>query len=191
MARPKRFELPTPRFVVWCSIQLSYGRVFRRTPCDFRGMAPGFCAFGGPRAQGGLRRLAVAALTARGKGSADWPLLARAEPGAGLAGRPGRRLSSGQRQGDLEAGAAVEIAGRARRQDNRPAIAIDQFGGDRQAEAGAAGARRNMKRLENAWRELGRNARSRIADLDERFAIASGGADAYGGRFAFAGPVLS
>src|ERR1700694_3104916 len=26
MARPKRFELPTPRFVVWCSIQLSYGR---------------------------------------------------------------------------------------------------------------------------------------------------------------------
>ena len=27
MARPERFELPTPRFVVWCSIQLSYGRV--------------------------------------------------------------------------------------------------------------------------------------------------------------------
>ena len=26
MARPGRFELPTPRFVVWCSIQLSYGR---------------------------------------------------------------------------------------------------------------------------------------------------------------------
>ncbi len=26
MARPKRFELLTPRFVVWCSIQLSYGR---------------------------------------------------------------------------------------------------------------------------------------------------------------------
>jgi hypothetical protein len=30
MARPKRFELLTPRFVVWCSIQLSYGRVFRK-----------------------------------------------------------------------------------------------------------------------------------------------------------------
>ena len=29
MARPKRFELLTPRFVVWCSIQLSYGRVAR------------------------------------------------------------------------------------------------------------------------------------------------------------------
>jgi hypothetical protein len=28
VARPERFERPTPRFVVWCSIQLSYGRVF-------------------------------------------------------------------------------------------------------------------------------------------------------------------
>src|SRR4051794_15433352 len=30
LARPERFELPTPRFVVWCSIQLSYGRFCRR-----------------------------------------------------------------------------------------------------------------------------------------------------------------
>ena len=30
MARPKRFELLTPRFVVWCSIQLSYGRMLRK-----------------------------------------------------------------------------------------------------------------------------------------------------------------
>ena len=29
MARPKRFELLTPKFVVWCSIQLSYGRACR------------------------------------------------------------------------------------------------------------------------------------------------------------------
>ena len=27
MARPEGFEPPTPRFVVWCSIQLSYGRM--------------------------------------------------------------------------------------------------------------------------------------------------------------------
>ena len=27
LARPRRFELLTPRFVVWCSIQLSYGRI--------------------------------------------------------------------------------------------------------------------------------------------------------------------
>src|SRR5437870_5734475 len=27
MARPEGFEPPTPRFVVWCSIQLSYGRL--------------------------------------------------------------------------------------------------------------------------------------------------------------------
>lgn len=27
MADPERFERPTPRFVVWCSIQLSYGSV--------------------------------------------------------------------------------------------------------------------------------------------------------------------
>jgi hypothetical protein len=26
VARPEGFEPPTPRFVVWCSVQLSYGR---------------------------------------------------------------------------------------------------------------------------------------------------------------------
>ena len=30
MARSERFELPTPRFEVWCSIQLSYERTSRR-----------------------------------------------------------------------------------------------------------------------------------------------------------------
>ena len=29
MARPEGFEPPAPRFVVWCSIQLSYGRGLR------------------------------------------------------------------------------------------------------------------------------------------------------------------
>ncbi len=31
MARPKGFEPLTPRFVVWCSIQLSYGRLIGRS----------------------------------------------------------------------------------------------------------------------------------------------------------------
>ena len=30
MADPERFERPTPRFVVWCSIQLSYGSTVGR-----------------------------------------------------------------------------------------------------------------------------------------------------------------
>ena len=43
MARPKRFELLTPRFVVWCSIQLSYGRFafprHRSVPLERRTLA--------------------------------------------------------------------------------------------------------------------------------------------------------
>jgi hypothetical protein len=39
LARPKRFELLTPRFVVWCSIQLSYGRVVRIAPKCLGGCA--------------------------------------------------------------------------------------------------------------------------------------------------------
>ncbi len=33
MAHPKRFELLTPRFVVWCSIQLSYGCALKPWAC--------------------------------------------------------------------------------------------------------------------------------------------------------------
>ena len=32
MARPEGFEPPAPRFVVWCSIQLSYGRALAPDP---------------------------------------------------------------------------------------------------------------------------------------------------------------
>jgi hypothetical protein len=51
LARPKRFELPTPRFVVWCSIQLSYGRAGHLWPeiaCRVKRIAAsnGFCAAG-------------------------------------------------------------------------------------------------------------------------------------------------
>ena len=31
MARPEGFDPPTPKFVAWCSIQLSYGRVWNRS----------------------------------------------------------------------------------------------------------------------------------------------------------------
>ena len=34
MARPKSFELLTPKFVVWCSIQLSYGRIGPLKGCE-------------------------------------------------------------------------------------------------------------------------------------------------------------
>lgn len=30
LARPEGFEPPTPKFVAWCSIQLSYGRVVEK-----------------------------------------------------------------------------------------------------------------------------------------------------------------
>ena len=32
VARPERFELPTTKFVAWCSIQLSYGRIATCVP---------------------------------------------------------------------------------------------------------------------------------------------------------------
>ena len=37
MARPEGFEPPTPKFVAWCSIQLSYGRVAEAELCPTRG----------------------------------------------------------------------------------------------------------------------------------------------------------
>ena len=40
LARPERFERPTPRFVVWCSIQLSYGRFPGRSGVALDGTAP-------------------------------------------------------------------------------------------------------------------------------------------------------
>ena len=51
MAHPKRFELLTPRFVVWCSIQLSYGCARPRTaraglyPTYAGGARPGSTVF--------------------------------------------------------------------------------------------------------------------------------------------------
>jgi hypothetical protein len=33
LARPEGFEPPTPKFVAWCSIQLSYGRAVKKRNC--------------------------------------------------------------------------------------------------------------------------------------------------------------
>ena len=55
MARPKRFELLTPRFVVWCSIQLSYGRVFSRGPRTYASR-PLMASLGGSVAWGAFGR---------------------------------------------------------------------------------------------------------------------------------------
>jgi hypothetical protein len=41
LARPDGFEPPTPRFVVWCSIQLSYGRLLRIARENVPGPAKG------------------------------------------------------------------------------------------------------------------------------------------------------
>ena len=44
LARPERFELPTPKFVAWCSIQLSYGRVEQAIMEMVENLVKRFCA---------------------------------------------------------------------------------------------------------------------------------------------------
>src|SRR6185437_5594893 len=67
MARPKRFELLTPRFVVWCSIQLSYGRVFSRGPRTYASR-PLMASLGGSVAWGGFWPRPAPAVFASRKG---------------------------------------------------------------------------------------------------------------------------
>ena len=67
LARPKRFELLTPKFVVWCSIQLSYGRLKsvekrrKRAPTKQRRALAAFARAGKSERRGAswLRRLQV------------------------------------------------------------------------------------------------------------------------------------
>src|SRR4029078_12523266 len=112
VARPERFELPTPRFVVWCSIQLSYGR-----------LVP--AAGQHPPAHG---RIAIGSLPrwqARMAGrSGPLPLPAagaefdRAVGNDDAEGRPDRAVD----------------------QANLPAMRAEQLGRDRKPETGAAAA---------------------------------------------------
>jgi hypothetical protein len=69
---------------------------------------------------------------------------------AGRRERSGRCFLSREGQGHFEAGAAVKIVGLAGGERDGAAISIDEFGGDGEAEAGAAGAGRHMEGLENA-----------------------------------------
>src|ERR1700722_1157530 len=87
MARPKRFELLTPRFVVWCSIQLSYGR-FARRPGNIPAVGAGLSY----RVQGILASAGA--------------------PGAGLANRaPGRHmLWENRANGAGEGGVRLSVA---------------------------------------------------------------------------------
>jgi hypothetical protein len=66
LARPKRFELLTPRFVVWCSIQLSYGRVPSGRGCTTAGDSYS--------AEPGLARLlgSLCNRDTKGNGREDW-----------------------------------------------------------------------------------------------------------------------
>jgi hypothetical protein len=66
LARPERFELPTPRFVVWCSIQLSYGRAGPLKGCESERLkrARALAAFG----EAGKSGLRPANVRIRGSG---------------------------------------------------------------------------------------------------------------------------
>jgi hypothetical protein len=128
LARPKRFELLTPRFVVWCSIQLSYGRVFRghfgpRGPLLPRAVGTHFLQVAKARhsyrlrpglARSGKRRLAID-LRPR-------PFVADAQ-----------ELHRTIRDRDPEGRADGSF-----HQMNFPAMGADQFGGDRKPEPAAA-----------------------------------------------------
>jgi hypothetical protein len=76
MARPKRFELLTPRFVVWCSIQLSYGR---ELPYGIKGHQSGSAA--------GAIAIAFAGQWQGGNGTGLKLILMRSTPLRGEFGR--------------------------------------------------------------------------------------------------------
>src|SRR5208337_1216239 len=70
------------------------------------------------------------------------------------------RGSFGRRQLNEKPGAAIEIVRLGGGKRNCPAVALDEIGGDRQAEPGAGVARRLVERLEDALAEVGRESRS-------------------------------
>ena len=69
---------------------------------------------------------------------------------------------------DLEAGAGAGV-----RQADGAAMGADQFGGNRKTEARAALSRRCGERLEKGRAQMFRHARTGVADLDQRRAVAA------------------
>ena len=103
MARPKGFEPLTPRFVVWCSIQLSYGRLVGRS----------------------LREATLAeAGDIKGSGAVGKPLHAEDLPKASDC-FPGRGPI---RDRDLEAGSAMALM-----ENDRSAMQLNEFRRNHQA----------------------------------------------------------
>src|SRR5262245_47842324 len=124
MARPKRFELLTPRFVVWCSIQLSYGRF-----CASRGRLPRTGRSRRERASSYRLRPVLASLPRRSRPCA------LAAPGVEV----DRPIRDGQAEGRPDG--AVDQADFA-------AVGAHQLGHDGEPEPDAAGAGRALEGLE-------------------------------------------
>src|SRR5437763_238908 len=149
MARPKRFELLTPRFVVWCSIQLSYGR---------------FGAKGRTRKAGRVGRSIAKGLIRCWQGLAlesvrHRPAVVRSDPLACLAApaAPRRSPPSAAASGALALAAPRAELDRTVRNgepEGRPDRAVDQpdvaavdaheLGGNREPKPGAARAGRPL-----------------------------------------------
>src|SRR3984957_10401669 len=156
MARPKRFELLTPRFVVWCSIQLSYGRVslgpfglnspaasnkvLERPPRS--ALATGFR----PAWQG--RKVGICLSESPARSSRPSGFDASHRPAMTSLLRPcalvahAQQLHRAVRYRDPEGGADGAFD-----QMDFAAMGADQFGGDRQPQPAAAGPPGSLERL--------------------------------------------
>ena len=130
MARPKGFEPPTPRFVVWCSIQLSYGRVLRGAQGDApatdisRERAPSY------RLRSPLARFGTIALPPRSAGNTI-AAANRISRTRAARGELDRAVRDGESEGRPDS---------AFHQADLAAVGAYQLGGDGKAETGAAGA---------------------------------------------------
>jgi hypothetical protein len=97
MARPKGFEPLTPRFVVWCSIQLSYGRIRTMRPAK---------AAGPPRFEPGSQRAATSNRLARRAQDLRRTSRKAPQPAPGIEGGLGRDGPKNSRRATASSGVA-------------------------------------------------------------------------------------